>query len=138
MQDRSSRIAAQFNRRLTIIGSNDRSAVGYQMNLRFRRGLLPVLCAMIALILSVHQAGALEHEHCVGVETVARADAHDPKDTEYGAHPIACCAIAVGMAISHSDAEFFGLLRSRFAAEAADLLLYPHLRSKHFRPPRHS
>lgn len=91
---------------------------------------------MIALVLSVHQAGALEHEHCAGVETVNHADAHDPKDTEYGAHPIACCAIAVGMAIGHSDAEFFGLRKSRFAAEAADLPLYSYLRSKHFRPPR--
>jgi hypothetical protein len=106
------------------------------MEFRFRRGLLPALFVMIALMLSVHQASASEHAHCIGIETVAHTSAHGPMDAEDGTRAIVCCAFAVGLTIAASDLEFYGMLRSRFTVEAASVVLYPHLRSKHFRPPR--
>ena len=104
------------------------------MTISIHRWLLPVMFALLALMLSMHQAGAAVHvaEHGIGAVAVG-SDRHDTPDPF---HATTCCTIAFGVAAPDVVLAFSPASTIRFAVDPGRTNGYSYPRSKHFRPPR--
>lgn len=120
-----------------MFGCNGLRQAGYGMTVRLLRRLT-VLFAMIALMLTVHQARAVEHAPRIGIEVGVHALAQGQHDAQDPWHSIGCCSVTVALSAPVFVAVFYGGSRGGFDIDVGDLALYTHLRSKHFRPPRHA
>ncbi|WP_162783847.1 hypothetical protein [Devosia naphthalenivorans] len=105
------------------------------MSIGFRRGLLPILFAMIALVFCVHQSGASDHAPGNADVLVAQLDGDGQNHAQHPFHSTGCCALSAGIPSQEFDGVFY-LGRIDFAFDAGGAIPSPDHRSKHFRPPR--
>jgi hypothetical protein len=105
------------------------------MTLTLRRSLIPLLIGILAMLLSVHQATAIDHPDAACLGEVHQ-DMSEDHELQHTLHAMGCCVVACGMVAPTSMVVAVALGGSMFA-QAADEALPVGLRtSKHFRPPR--
>ena len=105
------------------------------MTVAFRRGLLPPLFAILALVVTMHQANAIEH-----VDATSHAAVHLERlaDHEVG-HPLhaaGCCTMIFGMVAPDYTTAYSDIEGIPFTLIKDETQAHLQFRSKHFRPPR--
>lgn len=102
-----------------------------------KRGLLPTLFAIIALMLFMHQPIANEYApNSSLVDCHAEVQVH--QDAHHPVHSSGCCTSMAGIAVPDFGTVFYGGDLPGFAPHAVYAGGYLQFRSKHFRPPRES
>lgn len=108
---------------------------GFKLTQRPRRGLLPILIALLSLMLAVHQASASDHllDGPAGMLHIEVQQGHHAQGT---AHSTGCCSATVALPVlDYDDADEFredAVFPFDAGSKAANL----QFRSKQFRPPR--
>lgn len=110
--------------------------LGTFMTMAPSRGLLPILFAVLALVLSALQAAAVGHAVPIDPAIVAHDDISPCQKVEHPLHAKGCCSkvfCGVGLPLS----IVYGVpCDGCLAPTSDDAPAYPHLRSGLFRPPR--
>jgi hypothetical protein len=105
------------------------------MTVTLRRGLLLILLALFALLLSVHQSNAaayVAHDS----HSAVHLDIDAGHDHSHPVHSTSCCSMSSGILAIGLFAVFYDTERPSFSLAPADVDPGCHLRAKHFRPPR--
>jgi hypothetical protein len=105
------------------------------MTVTLRRGLLPVLFALFALLLSVHQSNAAAYM-ADDAHSAVHLDIHAGYDDSHPVHSISCCSMSSVILTIGAFTVFYDTERPSFSVAPADMDPGRHLRAKHFRPPR--
>lgn len=108
---------------------------GFNLTPRLRRGLLPILIALLSLMLAVHQASAGVHvsDGPVGMIHVEVQPGHHAQGT---AHATGCCSATVAIPVFDGDEAAEFKEDAVFPFDAGSKAANPQFRSKQFRPPR--
>ena len=104
------------------------------MSAKPHRRLLPVLFAIVALMLSVHQAVAFGHVDVVPHE--ASVEIHFGHEADHPLHLQGCCTQVFGASMPDYVAAFKGVPESVSARIRDDRNRALELLAQHFRPPR--
>jgi len=100
-----------------------------------RRSLIPVLIGILAMVLSVHPATALDHPDAASLGDIRQGISED-HELQHTLHARGCCTVACGM-VAPVAMVVDDTSRAPMFTPAADEDLPVSLRrSKHFRPPR--
>lgn len=105
------------------------------MTVTLRRGLMPVLFALVALLLSVHQSNAAAYM-ADDSHSAVHLDIHAGDDDSHLVHLMSCCSISSVILAIGAFPIFYDTERPSFSVAPADMDPGRHLRAKHFRPPR--
>ena len=101
-----------------------------------RRGLVPILLVLIALVLSMHQVRAAEHAPGTCIPIVVHGEVEGGHEATHAMHSVGCCSLAIGLVASGFEAVPYGPPRTAFPIRVSDTITHPGFSSGQFRPPR--